>query len=105
MRKPFSSTRAGDPEVSDLIDEFTVGLAEQVDRLQDVEFKDDLQELGTLTRALAGRAETLGFELFAASAMDLEGCCRTGDSDGAREALIELTEIAKKIRTGHRGSV
>ena len=105
MRKPIFSSRADDPEVSDLIDQFMVGLAEQVDRLQDAECKGDVENLGALTSALADDAERLGFGVLAACAMDLQSCCQTGDLDDAREALIEITEIAKQIRMGHRGAV
>jgi hypothetical protein len=105
MEKPILSTRADDPEVSDLIDEFMVGLAEQVDRLQDAECKDDFETLGVLSCALAAEAEMLGFGVLAASATDTQSCCDTCQREDAREALIELTEIAKRIRMGHRGAV
>ena len=105
MRKPIFSTRADDPEVSDLIDQFMVGLAEQVDRLQDAECRGDFEKLGALTTALAAKAETLGFGVLAACATDLQSCCQTSDLEDAREALIEITEIAKQIRMGHRGAV
>ena len=105
MRKPILSTRADDPSVSNLIDEFMVGLAEQVDRLQDAESKSDLEHLGALTSALAANADQLGFGVLAAAATDLQGFCQTNDLEDARDALIELTDIAKRIRRGHRGAV
>ena len=33
------------------------------------------------------------------------GCCETGELEEARDSLIELTDIAKRIRMGHRGAV
>jgi hypothetical protein len=43
--------------------------------------------------------------MLAPSASDLERCCRTDSVEQVRETLIDLTEIAKQIRMGHRGSV
>jgi hypothetical protein len=105
VRKPIFSSRADDPEVSELIDEFMVGLAEQVDCLQDAEANSNLEELGTLTAALANKAEGLGFGVLAAAASDLQSCCHAEQLEQARDALIELTDIAKRVRMGHRGAV
>jgi hypothetical protein len=105
LQKPIFSSRADDPEVSELIDEFMVGLAEQVDGLQDAEVKEDLAELGALTGDLAVKAESLGFGVLAAAAGDLQSCCHSGQLQEARDALVEITNIAKRIRMGHRGAV
>jgi hypothetical protein len=105
LRKPIFSSRADDPEISELIDEFMVGLAEEVDRLQDAEANGSLEELGDLTSALASKAEGLGFGVLAAAAADLQGCCQINQLEEARDAVIELTDIAKRIRMGHRGAV
>ena len=50
-------------------------------------------------------AEGLGHGVLAASSSDVEGCCLAGEPEEVRDALIDLTEIAKRIRMGHRGSV
>jgi len=105
LQDPVCSSRAKDPEVADLIDHFTVNLAERVDELQDAEFKGDLAMLGSLSHVLAANAVELGFDMLAASATDLEGCCLAADLDAAREALVDLTGIAKRIRMSHRGAV
>jgi hypothetical protein len=105
LRDPVRSSRSEDPQVADLIDHFTVSLAERVDALQDAEAKGDLETLGALSHVLGITALDLGFELLAASATDVEGCCLAGDVDAARKALLDLTEISKRIRSTHRGSV
>jgi hypothetical protein len=105
LRKPIFSSRADDPEVSELIDDFMVSLAEQVDGLQDAEANGNLTVLAELTSILATRAEGLGFGVLAAAAGDLESCCQTDQIEESRDALIELTDIAKCIRMGHRGAV
>jgi len=105
MRNPILSSRADEPEVAEQIDAFIVSLAERVDDLQDREFKGDLGDLAYRARKLGTLANELGFELLAASASDLERCCVADSEEQVRETLIDLTEIAKRIRQGHRGSV
>jgi hypothetical protein len=105
MRKPIHSSRTDEPGVAEQIEGFIVGLAERVDDLQDAEFKGDLAALAAMAHTLEATAIELGFDLLAASAADLEGCCRSDNVDQVRETLIDLTEIAKQIRLGHRGAV
>jgi hypothetical protein len=105
LHDPVRSSRSDDPQVADLIDRFTVSLAERVDELQDAETKGDLGTLGALSHVLAVKALELGFDLLAASATDLEGYCLAGGADAARKSLIHLTDISKRIRSTHRGSV
>lgn len=105
MRSPIFSTRSSDPQAAEQIDQFIIELAEHVDRLQDAQFKGDLNELAELARTLGSTAEGLGFGVLAASASDVEGCCLAREPEEVRDALIDLTEIAKRIRMGHRGAV
>jgi len=105
MRKPILSSRSAEPEAAEQIESFIVGLAERVDDLQDAEFKGDLKEVSNMAHRLGTDALELGFDLLAASASDLERCCLTDSVEQVRETLIDLTEIAKRIRMGHRGAV
>lgn len=105
MRNPIYSSRADDPEFVESIEEFIIGLAERVDALQDAEFKGDYTQLESLSLDLARRADELGFGSLAASAGALEGCCGARDPEELREVLLDLTEIAKRVRMGHRGAV
>jgi HPt (histidine-containing phosphotransfer) domain-containing protein len=105
MGKPILSSRSDEPEAAEQIEGFVVGLAERVDNLQDAEFKGDLEELATMAHTLGTAAIELGFDLLAASASDLERCCLSDSVEQVRETLIDLTEIAKRVRMGHRGSV
>jgi len=105
VRNPIYSTRAEDPELIDRIEAFVIGLAERVDELQDAEFKGDAQQLRTCAVELADEADTLGFGSLAASAHAVEGCCGASEPEEIREVLLDLTEIAKRIRMGHRGAV
>ena len=105
MRKPILSSRSAEPEAAEQIEGFIVGLAEHVDDLQDAEFKGDLEELSSMAHTLGTTALDLGFDLLAASASDLERCCLSDSVEQVRETLIDLTEIAKRVRMGHRGAV
>jgi hypothetical protein len=105
MRKPILSSRANEPEAAEQIEGFLVGLSERVDDLQDAEFKGDLAELATQARRLGTAALELGFDLLAASASDLGRCCQSDSAEQVRETLLDLTEIATRVRMGHRGSV
>ena len=105
MRNPIYSTRAEDPDLIDQIEAFIIDLAERVDELQDAEFKGDNEKLREFAVALAQRADLLGFGSLAASAHAVEGCAGATDAEEVREVLLDLTEIAKRIRMGHRGAV
>jgi HPt (histidine-containing phosphotransfer) domain-containing protein len=105
VRNPIYSTRAEDPDLLDRIEAFVVTLAESVDELQDAEFKGDISQLESLAMELSKNADELGFGSLAATAGAIEGCCESADSEEIREVLLDLTEIAKRIRMGHRGSV
>ena len=105
MRKPILSSRANEPEAAEEIEAFLVGLSERVDDLQDAEFKGDLEELSNQAHKLGTTALELGFDLLAASASDLGRCCVSDSVEQVRETIIDLTEIATRVRMGHRGSV
>ena len=105
MRNAILSSRPDAPEIAEEIETFIVSLAERVDDLQDAEFKGDLENLVRQAHDLGSAAEELGFELLAASAWELKRCCLPDSADQVRETLIDLTEIAKRVRMGHRGAV
>ncbi|MFP8880874.1 MAG: hypothetical protein VCE43_16260 [Myxococcota bacterium] len=105
MGNPIYSSRAEDPDLIVSIEDFVIGLAERIDELQDAEFKGDSEQLQSFAISLAQEADALGFDLLAASAHAVEGCSGAFDGDEVREVLLDLTEIAKRIRRGHRGAV
>ncbi len=105
MRNPIYSSRAEDPDLIDSIEAFIINLAERVDELQDAEFKGDAEQLQNLAIAMAQEADKLGFGSLSASAHAVEGCSGATDTEEVREVLLDLTEIAKRVRMGHRGAV
>jgi hypothetical protein len=102
--RPIFSSRADDPELADAIERFVVALAERVDHLQDAEARREFDQLATLTRRLSDEAERLGFSYLASCAAVVESACLTEDGEAAHKSVVEITEVAQRIRLGHRGS-
>ena len=103
--RPIFSSRADDPGLSEAIDAFAIGLAERIDRLQDADGETDLSGLAALAGDLAAEAEPLGYEPLARVARVVEAAARDEKAEEAHENLVKLTEIAYRIRMGHRGAL
>ena len=102
---PIHSRLADDPSVGDAIDAFVVQLAERVDALQDCELRGNLGQLSEGAGVLIADAAKLGFETLSEVARSLQEACGRNTAADARKALEELTEVARRIRLGHRGAV
>lgn len=102
---PIFSSRADDQTFADAIDAFVIGLAERIDHLQDADGEADLSRLSDLARDLAADAEPVGYEPLARVARAVETAARDEKQDEAHENLVNLTEIAYRIRMGHRGAL
>lgn len=103
--RPIHSTLADDPAACEAIDAFVVVLAERVDDLQDAEAQRDYTGLAERAAALADEAARVGYEALVDCARRVGDCCHRQATDEARKALVELTELAQRIRLGHRGAV
>ena len=103
--RPIFSSRADDPALAEAIDAFVIGLAERIDDLQDADGEVDLSRLAALARDLAADAEPAGYEPLARVARPVEAAARDEKPDEAHENLVKLTEIAYRIRMGHRGAL
>jgi hypothetical protein len=103
--RPIYSSRADDPALAEAIDAFVIGLAERIDHLQDAETEADLPRLAAFARDLAADAEALGFGALGRVAQVVEAAAREEKSDEAHASLLKLTEIAYRIRMGHRGAL
>ncbi len=102
---PILSRRANDPSVGEAIDAFVVRLAERVDALQDCELRGALSQLSEDAGALVADAAELGFDTLSEAARSIQEACGRAAAADARKALEELTEMARRIRLGHRGAV
>ena len=104
-RTPLFSTRANHPGVQDTLDDFVMSLGERIDALQDAEIASDLPRMGVLAGELRGAAADHGYEPLADCAAGVRTACASGDAEVAHKGLLELTEIAQRVRLGHRGAV
>jgi len=101
---PILSRLADDPSVGDAIDAFVINLAECVDALQDCEMRGALSELSESAGALGAEAAEVGFDTLAGAAHSIREACGRDAAADARKAVEELTEMARRIRLGHRGA-
>ena len=102
--KRIYSTLDGEPELEESIEDFVVTLAERVDRLQDAQLVGDLEALHKQTRELCDAARLLGYPQLAESGSALVEACEADDPDQALARLVEITDLSRAIRRGHRGA-
>jgi hypothetical protein len=102
--RPIFSSFADDPALTPTIERLVLGLAERVDALQDAYSRRDFKELVSLASALATDAATAGFEPLASGASVIETTSAGRELEPTYRALVELTEIARCVRLGHRGA-
>lgn len=91
-------------ELEEEIDAFVIRLAETVDHLQDSESSGDLDQLSDLALALAGEAARLGYPDLEKVARQVHTGCEDQNKPAIQEALVELTDVARRVRLGHRGA-
>lgn len=102
--RPIFSSRANDPEYAEAIEAFVVGLAERIDDLQDAQARGDADLLATIARRLVVDAERLGYSYLAACAGQIEAAAQGENAEAARKSVVEATQVAQRIRLGHRGA-
>lgn len=103
-KPPIRSTQEDVPDLVQAIDRFVIGLAERIDAIQDAELQASLAELGRLALALAGDADRLGYPGLAQVARNAVSASADGKRDAVQDAVFDLTEIAQRVRQGHRGA-
>ena len=104
IRHPLYSTLTTSPDLEDPIHHFVVGLAEQVDMLQDDEQNSDFEGLEERAAILSGQAERMGYPELARLTQKVSAFCPGQMKDAVQKGLMEITEMARRIRMGHRGS-
>ena len=102
---PIHSALDDDPAHADAIDRFVFGLAEQIDGLQDQEAHGDLRALAERAAQLAEAARETGYPPLVRSADEVARAGRQGNAELAYKALVELTDVARRVRQGHRGAL
>jgi len=99
-KPPIRSTQEDVVELAEDIDRFVIGLAERIDAIQDAELARKIGEVAELARTLSSEADRLGYPGMAASA---KGVAMAAE-DELQETIVELTDLAQRIRQGHRGA-
>ncbi len=102
--KPIVSQLADDPLERPRIEAFVLALSDAVDSLQDLEQESDFSRIAERARSLGLEAERHGFPLLAAASAQTGDRAGARDAKRTREALLALTEIARRVRLGHRGA-
>lgn len=103
--RPIYSSRAEDSTLGEAIDQFVIRVADRIDALQDAEIRCDFGLLRSLADALIRESEEIGFSPLARCAGVITAAAEEESGDEIHSALVELTEIARRIRLGHRGSI
>ena len=103
-KPPIRSTQEDVPELAEEIDRFVIGLAERIDGIQDAELAESRSELSDLSRMLANDADRLGYPEMAAISKRVAMAAEDAKPDALQDAVIELTDLAQRIRRGHRGA-
>jgi hypothetical protein len=103
--RPIYSTRANDESLGEAIDNFIVRVSDRIDALQDAEMHGDFCLVGSLAETLIRESDEVGFSPLSRSATVIAASAEKQSAEEVHTALVELTEIARRIRLGHRGSV
>jgi hypothetical protein len=103
--RAIHSALAAEPALAGAIEAFVVGLAERVDELQDREAQGALPRLAELAVELSRDAAKVGYEPLSSWADAVALACNERNPQDVRKALLELTEVATRVRLGHRGAV
>jgi hypothetical protein len=84
------------------LDAFVVALGESIDAIQDSEHAGHLEETAKRAADLARDARSLGLPLLASAAELVVTCCHGDDGMRAHAAIMELTDVVRRVRLGHR---
>lgn len=103
-KEPIVSEHAEDPARQSEIDRFVIRLGERIDGLQDADLAGDFERLAELSRDFEDAAGRAGYPVLAAHAHAVAEACTRRDPIGVRELLLELTELAQRVRLGHRSA-
>jgi HPt (histidine-containing phosphotransfer) domain-containing protein len=102
--RPLFSSFADDPTLGPAIHEFLLGLAERIDALQDAYSRRDFKDLAHLAGGLASHAVAAGFEPLATCASRIETTSLAQEVEPSYRVLVELTDLVRRARLGHRGA-
>lgn len=102
--RPIVSLLLEDASLLPRIDSFVLGLSEVVDGLQDQERTGSLRRVAEECERLQRDAELHGFPPLAEAARGVGEAARSGEPRKTHELLVTLTDVARRVRMGHRGA-
>jgi len=102
--KPIRSLCSEDPELEERIDAFVLRLGETVDAFQDGELAGDWGRLVDLAQELEAESRELGYPALAEVARRVAAASAELSPDAARKSIVDLTELAQRVRRGHRSA-
>ena len=103
-KPPIRSTQEDVAELAEDIDRFVIGLAERIDAIQDAEISAQAASVADLARELSDDAIRLGYPSMAQCARNVALSAEDGKVEGIQAGVVELTDIAQRVRRGHRGA-
>ncbi len=103
-KPPIRSTQEDVAELAEELDRFVIGLAERIDAIQDAELTAIWSEVSLLARTLANDADRLGYPGMAQNAKSVAMAAEDAKTEALQDAIVELTDLAQRIRRGHRGA-
>ena len=101
---PIRSSREHEPDLEPEIDGFVFSLGEVVDSFQDAEAAGAFATLDRLAARLADRAAALGYAPLEDAAKRVAGGCSEHNPEAVRKAVVSLTDVAQRVRRGHRSA-
>jgi len=87
------------------LDAFVVALGESIDAIQDSEHAGRLEETAKRAADLARDAECLGLPPLATAALRVVASCGANDAVRTHIEIVELTDVVRRVRIGHRGAL
>ncbi len=102
--KPIRSLRESDPEIEERLDGFIATLGERIDHLQDAEAAGEMDGLRTLGMELARDGDAMGYPALVAAVQRVIEASGDAQPEATHKALVDLTELAQRVRRGHRSA-
>ncbi len=103
-KPPIRSTQEDVAELAEDLDRFVVHLAERIDAIQDAELVKNWSETASLARTLANDADRLGYPGMAQSAKSVAMAAEDSKTETIQDTVVELTDLAQRVRRGHRSA-
>jgi len=104
LSPPIYSELDEDLAMRDVVETFIIGLAEIVDGLQDAESSGDFAAIDGAVDVLLTGARSAGYPALVMAAERISIASAARDGEDVRKGIVELTELAQRVRRGSRGA-